>query len=165
MRILIDGYNLIRRVPELKEADRTDLQQGRNALLEHLATYGAGKGHRITVVFDGADAVHLGGNRERIGGILVRYSPRGVSADSDILTAISKNETDVLVSADRVLTDAASQGGVTPVSPELFWDRVQEEIYRQFKGEEEEQRGVRSAKGGRKLSKSQRRDSMRRGKL
>lgn len=166
MRIVIDGYNLIRRIPELKEIDRTDLQEGRTVLLEMLATYRSGKGHRIMVVFDGADAVHLGGSREKIRGITVRFSPRGISADSVILDAIRKKEADVLVSADRVLTEAASRDGVTAVSPELFWDRVQEEIYRRMKGEEEEDQGKgRRSEGGRKLSKEQRNDRRRREKL
>jgi predicted RNA-binding protein with PIN domain len=159
MRILIDGYNLIRRVPELNKVDRMDLQEGRDALLGQLASYKAGKGHRITVVFDGADAFHLGGNREKTRGITVHYSPRGASADLVILEAIGKKEADMLVSADRELTDAAARSGVTALAPEFFWNKVQEEMYRRMKGEEPEDSGSRTrGAGGRKLSKAQRRD-------
>ena len=59
MRILIDGYNLIRRIPELREADRSDLALGRESLLEQLSIYRAEKRHRITVLFDGDESTDL----------------------------------------------------------------------------------------------------------
>jgi predicted RNA-binding protein with PIN domain len=159
MRIIIDGYNLIRRVPELKEADRTDLNAGRDMLIGELASYRTVKGHRITVVFDGSEALHLGGGVEKVRGITVRFSPRGSDADRVILEALGNSEADVLVSADRELVDAAMRTGVTAVPPMFFWDKVQEEMYRQVKGEELEDsgHGARGA-GGRKLSRAQRRD-------
>ena len=166
MRILIDGYNLIRRIPELNEADRADLQHGRDALLGYLSSYRAGRGHGITVVFDGAEAVHLGGSKQKVRGITVRYSPRGASADSVILKAVANNEADMLVSADGELVIAAERSGVTAVSPEFFWDKVTDEMYRQLKGEEEEaERGKVKGKRGRKLSKAHRKDKSRKEKL
>jgi predicted RNA-binding protein with PIN domain len=161
MRILIDGYNLIRRIPELREADRSDLAEGREALLEQLSLYRRGKQHRITVIFDGADAIHHGGSSEKTVGIAVRYSARGRSADQEIIEACRNSQADLLVSGDRELTDAAARNDITAVSPDLFWDKVQDEIYRQFKGEEEEverERGRGKGERGRKLSKAQRRD-------
>jgi predicted RNA-binding protein with PIN domain len=166
MRILIDGYNLIRRIPELREADRSDLAEGREGLLEQLSLYRTGKQHRITVIFDGAKSVHLGGGSQKVGGISVRYSARGRSADQDIIEACRNGQADVLVSADRELTDAAIRNDVTSVSPDLFWDKVQEEMYRRFKGEEdEEERQQGKGERGRKLSKAQRRDRSRIEKL
>ncbi len=168
MRILIDGYNLIRRIPDLKRLERSDMKQARDTLVRELSVYRTGKKHRISVVFDGAEAIHLGGGAEKVGGIIVRYSPRGSSADHLILEAIRKNEADVLVSADRELTDAARRGEATPVSPGLFWDKVQDEMYRRFKGEEEEDQDTgRRTTGaeGRKLSKAQRKDRSRIEKL
>ena len=168
MRILIDGYNLIRRIPELREADRRDLAEGRDALLEQLSLYRSGKQHRITVIFDGADAIHLGGSSEKAGGISVRYSARGRNADQEIIEACRNGQADLLVSADRELTDAAARNDITAVSPDLFWDKVQDEMYRRFKGEiDEEQGGGRRQKGegGRKLSKQQRKDRSRIEKL
>ncbi|MDF1536675.1 MAG: NYN domain-containing protein [bacterium] len=159
MRILIDGYNLIRRIPELREADRRDLAQGRESLLEQLSQYRAGKQHRITVIFDGADAIHLGGGSEKVGGISVRYSARGRNADQEIMEACRTGQADLLVTADREITDAADRSGVTSISPDLFWDKVSEEMYRRFKGEENEvERGRGKGERGRKLSKAQRRD-------
>jgi predicted RNA-binding protein with PIN domain len=166
MRILIDGYNLIRRVPDLKRLERTDMEKARDALVRELSVYRMGKKHRICVVFDGAEAIHLGSGAEKVRGISVRFSPRGSSADQVILEAMRNNEVDVLVSADRELTDAARRGEVTSVPPQLFWDKVSEEMYRRFKGEEDEEAGRRAQSAEkRKLSKSQRKDRARMEKL
>jgi predicted RNA-binding protein with PIN domain len=160
MRIVIDGYNLIRRIPELRALEREDLESGREGLARELSAYRAGKRHGITVVFDGADSVHLGGGSEKVAGVTVRYSPQGRSADSVIREMCREGQADVVVSADREITDAARRAGVTPVSPDLFWDRVQEEMYRRLKGDEEIENGEWKMEmpKKRKLSKEQRRD-------
>lgn len=160
MRIVIDGYNLIRRIPELRALDREDLESGRDGLVQELSAYRAGKEHKITVVFDGAEAIHLGGGSEKVAGIVVCYSARGQTADSVIQKMCRESGADLIVSGDREITDVAKRAGVTAVSPDLFWDKVQEERYRRMKGEEEEQHAGRSTQyaAGRKLSKEQRRD-------
>ena len=159
MRIIIDGYNLIRRIPELRALDRENLEAGRDTLVRQLSAYRAGKGHRMTVVFDGAESVHLGGSTEKIGGVAVRYSRQGESADSVIRKTCGEGQAEVVVSGDREITDAAARAGVTSVSPEHFWDRVQEEMYRRMKGEEDEGEWRKEKEErGRKLSKEQRRD-------
>ncbi len=174
MRIIIDGYNLIRRVPQLREIDRADLEEAREFLLRELSAYRSGKGHRITVVFDGAGSIHLGGSRHKVGGVTVVYSPQGRDADSVILEMLRQGQADVAVSGDREIADAAVRAGVTPVTPERFWDRVQEEEYRRMKGEEPEDAPFDSARGrgrrtqhagGKKLSKEKRRDRGRMEKL
>jgi len=166
MRILIDGYNLIRKIPELQKLDRTDMEEARENLIRELSFYRRGKRHRIEVIFDGAEAPRLGGSQGRQAGITVRFSPRGSSADRLILEALKNGEADVLVSADRELTDAAGRSEVTVISPGFFWDKVLEEMYRSFKGEEDQEAGVPGrGQGGRKLAKSRRRDQARMDKL
>jgi len=166
MRIVIDGYNLIRRIPELKALDRDDLEAGRERLILDLSAYRLGKGHTITVIFDGIGSTHLGGHGEKIRGVQVRFSPRGRSADSVIREMCREGRAEVVVSADREITGPAERSGATPVSPELFWDKVQDEMYRRFKGEEEPEEGKRGkGEKGRKLSKEQRRDRGRISKL
>ena len=86
-----------------------------------------------------------------------------------------EGQADLIVSGDREIIDVAKSAGVTPVSPDLFWNKVQEEMYRRFKGEEpEDEGGGRRAKGagrkakgagGRKLAKEQRKDRGRVDKL
>jgi len=159
MRIIIDGYNLIRRIPELRALDRNDLEAGRDGLASELSIYRVGKGHRITVVFDGAESIHLGGGSERVAGITIRYSARGQTADQVIQKMCREGLADMVVSGDREITDVAKRAGVTAVSPDFFWDKVQEEMYRRFKGEESEEEGKRGkGEKGRKLSKEQRKD-------
>jgi len=166
MRIVIDGYNLIRRIPELERLDRINMEEAREALIKELSLYRSGKRHQIIVVFDGLEALHLGGSKSKERGVTVRFSPRGKNADQLILDALKSREADVLVSADRELTDAANRSEITAVSPGMFWEKVAEEIYRQFKGEEggEEDLPARTPRG-RKLSKVQRRDRARIEKL
>jgi len=166
MRILIDGYNLIRKIPELQRLERIDMEEARESLIRELSVYRRGKRHRIEVIFDGAEASRLGGSQGRQAGITVRFSPRGSSADRLILEALKDGAADVLVSADRELTDAAGRSEVTAVSPGLFWDKVLEEMYRSFKGEEDQEAELPGrGQTGRKLAKSRRRDQARIDKL
>ncbi|MDF1526409.1 MAG: NYN domain-containing protein [bacterium] len=166
MRIVIDGYNLIRRIPELRTLDSQDLEVGRNRLAHELSAYRAGKGHQIIVVFDGADSIHLGGGSEKVAGITIRYSARGQSADQVIQKMCREGGAEVVITGDREIIDVAKAAGVTAVSPDLFWNKVQEEMYRRFKGEEDQEEGKRRrGEKGRKLNKDQRKDRGRVDKL
>jgi len=69
MWIIVDGYNLIRRLPELREYERESLEAGRAALLQMLAAYRRARGHhRFTVVFDGGARPPGLGATERVAG-------------------------------------------------------------------------------------------------
>lgn len=162
MRILIDGYNLIRRIPELSMVERQDLEEGRRHLIEELSGYRAGKGHRITVVFDGAGAVHLGGSSEKIKGISVIYSPQGRTADQVIVSRCRDGQADLLVTADRGIIDQVGSSDVTTVGPDRFWARVEMEKYSRLKGVDHDNGELRPGGGkGRKLSKKDRRNRRR----
>ena len=157
MRILIDGYNLIRRVPDLALLDREDLEAGRERLVAELSEYRSAKGHRITVVFDGAGSGRLGASRENIRGISVVYSPAGRSADDILRSMCLGGEADLLVTADREVAQAANSRRITVVEPEGFWGRLEAERMRKLKGlEEEEERPPH--RPGRKPSKRRRQD-------
>src|SRR2546427_4066451 len=56
MRWLIDGYNVIRRDPDLRAHEAESLEAGRTALLRLVAQAARAGGDRFTVVFDGAPA-------------------------------------------------------------------------------------------------------------
>ncbi|MCF8110699.1 MAG: NYN domain-containing protein [Desulfobacteraceae bacterium] len=84
LHLIIDGYNLIRRSARLSLAEAEGLELGRQALIDRLAAYKRIKGHKITVVFDGA-ANHddfFKGTSEK--GIRVKFSRSGQTADSVI---------------------------------------------------------------------------------
>ena len=71
IHIIIDGYNLIRRSSSLSTIDQQDIQLGREALLDTLASYKRIKRHKITVVFDGTNASPFALQKDRIKGIKV----------------------------------------------------------------------------------------------
>ncbi|MEJ2040550.1 MAG: NYN domain-containing protein [Desulfosarcinaceae bacterium] len=108
LHIIIDGYNLIRNSSTLKELDRLDLKQGRDALVDLLAAYKKIKAHRITVVFDGMDAPVYASKREQVRGITIRFSRAGETADSVIKRmAAREREKALIVSSDREVVQAA----------------------------------------------------------
>ena len=67
---LLDGYNVIRRDPELSALDRGSLEEGRNALLRLVAHAAGGSADDFIVVFDGVRATATtappGGRRVRV---------------------------------------------------------------------------------------------------
>jgi hypothetical protein len=159
MRIIVDGYNLIRQWPELAMLDRADLQSGREALIRELQAYQRAKRHQITVVFDGRERGEMSGGTERAGGIGVRYSRQGETADQVIARlAAEAGVGAVIVSTDREVQAAARRYGAAPLSAHEFMGRMQQSHVAHLKGgEEEEERPVKSGKGtARRLSKKER---------
>ncbi|NOY87577.1 MAG: NYN domain-containing protein [Deltaproteobacteria bacterium] len=153
MRILIDGYNIIRRIPELSALDRADMEEGRDYLIGELSRYRSGKGHGIVVVFDGAGSYHLGDRGSRVKGITVIYSRQGRSADDVIAALCREGKADLLVTADRELCQRAERAGVPSATPELFWKKLEEEKFRKMKGLETEDEDYPSHGQGRRLRK------------
>ena len=139
IHIIIDGYNLIRQSPELAAMDRQDLQLGRDGLVSLLAAYKKVKAHKITVVFDGADASALYGSRDRAKGIAIRYSHGGESAD-DVIRRMARREGDkaLVVSSDREVMAAAEAAGATVLDSAAFEERLFMARYFAVKGEGEE---------------------------
>src|SRR5207247_2263293 len=64
MRWLVDGYNVIRRAPELRSREQESLEAGRQALCAMLAEVARVSHDIFTVVFDGVDAGGRGGGGE-----------------------------------------------------------------------------------------------------
>jgi predicted RNA-binding protein with PIN domain len=157
MRILIDGYNLIRAVPELAWLDRDDLAEGRAGLLSHLASYRAARGHDMTVVFDGTGT---GGPSQKARGIPVLFSPAGRTADDLLAARCLAGKADVLVTSDAQLSRRVGRT-VQVVRSDEFWERLSETAMAALKGEEPEGEGERGcpaavARPGKKLPKKER---------
>lgn len=121
VHIIIDGYNLIRQSPVLKAIDRQDLQSGREALIDRLAAYKRLKGHKITVVFDGAGEAGVFDDRDREKGIRIRFSRQGETADAVIKRMAAREKQGALVvSSDREVAGfAAGQGAAVISAPEF----------------------------------------------
>jgi predicted RNA-binding protein with PIN domain len=160
MHLIVDGYNLIRRWPELAMLDRADLELGREALLRELQAYRRARHHQITVVFDGRERGGKSEGTERAGGVGVRFSRQGETADAVIARlAAEAGEGAVVVSSDREVQAAARRYGAAPLAADDFMARLEQSRVAAVKGgEEEEERPVKSGKGAaRRLPKKERR--------
>ena len=127
--VVIDGYNLIRRIPELREIEHKDgLEAGRAALELRLAGYAARPGIRVIIVYDGAPGPVTGGK-----GLSVMFSDRADATVVELALKHASNGEQVrAVSSDRAGVGAPLAGAnrVEVVSAEQFWS------------------GIRTAKGG-----------------
>lgn len=135
MRILVDGYNVIRRLPELRMVERAEgLAAGREALCARLRAYRRGRGFPVTVVFDGA-----GGAAESsaAGGLTLCFSRAGETADTLIGRLLARGGSGVVVvSSDAAVAAAARRAGAVAVTAEEFGARL--EAAAALKGVEEE---------------------------
>ena len=139
LHIIIDGYNLIRNSAGLSELDRTDIQLGRDALLDLLVAYRRVKHHRITVVFDGAAAPALSTHKDRRGGVDIKFSRRGESADTVIKRMVRReNEQALVVTSDREIQAAAEASRAAVIDSASFDEKLRFAGYLSAKGAEED---------------------------
>jgi predicted RNA-binding protein with PIN domain len=125
IHIIIDGYNLIRQSPVLSRLDRQDIACGREALVARLSAYRRLKPHRITVVFDGAQAPACAAARDRVKGIQIVFSRDGELADAVIVRmARLEREKAIVVSSDAAVARAAESCGATTLDSPAFEARV-----------------------------------------
>lgn len=159
MRLLIDGYNLIRCTP-LGGAERAGLEAARENALSLLSRYQRLRGHQVTVVFDGPSR-----NQARVGPVRIIYAP---SADLEIKKLAGPGWT--VVTSDREVAREAERRGATAIDSEAFWSKLGEvgegrPAYpggeaRWAKDEDEEEAGdsrVRKKGTARRASKAERR--------
>jgi predicted RNA-binding protein with PIN domain len=120
MRWLLDGYNVIRRDPEMRSREAERLADGRTALLHLVAAVARRCGDDFTVVFDGARAA--GG--EAVGGqVQVIFSRPPQNADQVLIRLATQfREASIVVSSDRTVRDAARRAGAAVVSADEFLD-------------------------------------------
>jgi len=119
MRWLVDGYNVIRRAPELISRERESLEAGRQALCALLVQAARASGDTFTVVFDGARA---GGRAGGGSGVTVIFSSARESADR-VLAAMAR-QGGAVVSNDREVRRAAESAGAVVVTADQFLQRL-----------------------------------------
>lgn len=165
VHVVVDGYNLIRKSAELSAKEELSLEHGRQALIERLRQYKRIRGHRITVVFDGANKGVLAEEPAQQKGIRIIYSRQGETADAVIKRICrDKGEKVLVVTSDRELANYAEGCGSVAMGSEDFEAKVEMALYANFKGveEEDEEGGWSPDKGtskkgpARKLSKKER---------
>ena len=123
MRWLIDGYNVIRRDPDLRGRETESLEAGRTALLAMVARVARDLPDSFTVVFDGARRT---GDAPGGGQVQVVFSRPPASADDELRRlAATLREGAVVVSSDRAVQDAARRAGAVALSAEAFLEAVE----------------------------------------
>jgi len=118
MPLLIDGHNLIAKLPGISLDDPHDEAK----LVERLRRYRAHTGKRITVVFDGG--VPAGWSADLSGGgITVIFAAPGKPADRIIIERIRRSRNPrnlVVISSDREVMAVAEECGARVVPAESF---------------------------------------------
>jgi predicted RNA-binding protein with PIN domain len=124
MKIIIDGYNMLKSVFAVDFI--TDTQ--RNAAINKLQRYAQKKNHEIMIVFDGGP--HSWPVREQHNEVTIIFSGYSMTADEYIQDYLSKTSpTEILlVTSDRALTNAAAHHGVISIDSRLFYSFVQRAV-------------------------------------
>src|SRR5262245_26934061 len=123
MRWLIDGYNVVRRDPELQAREAESLEAGRRALLHLLARAPRAPRDEFTVVFDGARI--SGGAPAAAGRIRVVFSRPPATADDELMRlARQLGNGAIVVSSDRKVQDAARRAGSAVLTAEHFLEAL-----------------------------------------
>lgn len=106
--LIVDGYNVLYRWPELAALARESLEHARDRLVAILADYGGRSGEEVVVVFDAQHVPGGTGSQEGVGGVLVVYSREGETADQVIerMVAGLRDRRDVRVAT----SDGLEQG-------------------------------------------------------
>ncbi len=122
MRWLVDGYNVIRRDPELRAREAESLEAGRRALLHLIARARRALRDEFTVVFDGA---RISGAASTAGRVRVVFSRPPLTADDEIMRLARQLRSGaVVVSSDRKIQDAARRAGSAVLTAEQFLDAL-----------------------------------------
>jgi predicted RNA-binding protein with PIN domain len=119
VRWLIDGYNVIRRSPELSSKERESLEAGRRALCVLLSRAAHARGDQFTVVFDGSG----GGGSAAGAGVRVIFSSARETADKVLARMAAQGG--AVVSSDREVRRAATRAGAIAVAAEEFLGRLE----------------------------------------
>ena len=128
--LLVDGYNVIHDVDELKEASLSSLDMARVKLGDELCEYAALSGYRIILVFDAhlvADGI---GSIQDYRGIKIVFTKEAQTADEYIeqvayrLSKLSKKERVYVATSDYVEQLIILASGAFRITPGELWKEV-----------------------------------------
>lgn len=124
--IIVDGYNVLRQIPEYQKAADDDLETARDRLIDDLATLAAVGGARLTVVFDGSRGPMAAEQALEVRGVEVLFSRRGQTADTVIERLVVRDRGEhrkFVVTSDYAQQKAVFRDGVYRRTPsELVQD-------------------------------------------
>lgn len=125
--VLVDGFNVIRRDPDLAHIEKMDFYRAQQSLIDHLADYRRGTQHQVTVVYDGGGGNSSFRQTSQQKGITIIYSSRGETADEVIEQLVAANQPRrsayIVVTADRALGEACRRYRVNVLPPEELMRR------------------------------------------
>jgi len=122
---LVDGYNVIHLIPDLKRLVSYDLERARHGLLQRMASFMAGRKGSMTVVFDGdGPNMHQSASYHKI---KVRFSSAPEKADPLIKRMIDKQEGKkslTVISSDQAIFRYARLSGVSALTSHDFLQNI-----------------------------------------
>lgn len=129
--LIIDGYNLLHKVPELARMLGTDIQGARHRLVRMIEGAARGMAQQTTLVFDGREAGRDPALTSKH--LEVYFSPGNLSADSIIERLVFKFETPekiLVVTSDHAEHDTVSSAGAYTMSSEEFLGKCETDAKR-----------------------------------
>jgi predicted RNA-binding protein with PIN domain len=122
MRWLIDGYNVIRRDPDLRGHEVQSLEAGRRALVHLVAGLARQSTDEFTIVFDGA---RRGSAPSPGGRVTVLFSRPPETADDVMMRLAGQwHEAAIVVTSDRAIQHAAARARCAVLGAEEFLFRA-----------------------------------------
>jgi uncharacterized protein len=132
MDIIVDGYNVIFKVPELGySTEKCDIEILRNRFLAILEQYKEKRKHKLIVVFDGKG--HGNSSEARAAGIDVVFSRQDLDADEEIKRMVSKSANPrhiTVITADRDIEQYVKKYGCKVVEPLAFYRDMKKKVER-----------------------------------
>jgi len=121
--LLIDGYNVIHRIPELKQGLSVSLENSRQKLALMISGWKHGHpGTECVIVFDGEHQIS-GGPNQRLAGIPCRFTRTSHGADAEIIRIVREHRGDkseiAVVSDDNSIRNSCRAHGAA-VQPSSF---------------------------------------------
>jgi len=136
MDVIVDGYNVIFKVPELgANTKKCDIEILRNKFLSILEQYMEKRKHKLIVVFDGKDAGIS--HKSNISGIDVVFPRHGLDADEEIKRMVRNSNRPreiMVVTSDREIKRSVEKCGSKVMGALDFYRDVTKKIARQTTG-------------------------------
>jgi predicted RNA-binding protein with PIN domain len=113
-QIILDGYNVIHKIPQLQSHLNHSLEDARKALANFIITWARTHNHKgsISIVFDGRDGII--NSRQSLCGIKCIYTKTKQEADDKIISLVrnTPNKKDItIISDDNYVTNNCKAHG------------------------------------------------------
>ncbi len=130
MDIIVDGYNVIFKIPELGyTTQKCDIEVLRNRFLATLEQYKEKRKHKLIVVFDGQGDGNS--SETRVAGIDVVFSRHDLDADEEIKRMVSGSDNPrqiTVITSDRDIEQYVKKYGCKVVDPLTFYRDIKKKV-------------------------------------